>query len=169
MDRFHVGPQFYPENTDWECEHHVCATAETIVRDAVIGAREISSRLGPVNRLFKNIRANHVDGNTYQEKSGGDSKCRQAESHGRGSNVPASVRLYAQMMLRGRPLQESDRARPLNESPRVPPQNSIDWLRKNRRPLDLDNSVGYRDTPSEHPGNRAAMPLHADRRTTPPF
>ncbi len=38
-------------------------------------------RLGLVNDLFQNIHADHVDGDTDQEKSGGDPKCRQPESH----------------------------------------------------------------------------------------
>jgi hypothetical protein len=31
MERFHVGRQIYPEKMDWDCEHNVCAAAETIV------------------------------------------------------------------------------------------------------------------------------------------
>jgi hypothetical protein len=40
-----------------------------------------------MNHLFKNIRTNHIDGDTYQEKSGGGPKCREPEFHGMGSDV----------------------------------------------------------------------------------
>lgn len=58
------------------------ATAETIVRDAVVGAGWLLDRSGLVNRVFENIHANHVYGDTHQKKSRGDPKCRQPKSHG---------------------------------------------------------------------------------------